>query len=82
VRTLAMETYGPLLISTHLAVDDGAPWDCPSMILQIDNGFGRRVRIRFNDPDALNYVATAIRNLQDDYRRYVRLTDVRLHTAS
>ena len=71
VHSLSLDTtYGALRIRTHFA--SASDWEPPTMILQIDNDQNRPVRIRFADPDALDHLVAAVRQLQQDCRRHCR----------
>jgi len=71
VHTLSLDTtYGALRVRTHFASD--SDWEPPTMILQIDNNQDGPVRIRFTDPDALDHLVAALRQLQQDCRRHCR----------
>jgi hypothetical protein len=73
VHTVSLEAYGALRVSTRFTASDD--WHGPTLALQIDNGVGGSVRIRFTDPDALDHVAAAVRTLQADYRHYRQIVD-------
>ena len=68
MRTIDVDTYSPLLISSTLVVID-QPWSPPRLELVLRTELGEGVRLRFRTTEDLALLAAAVRNLLADHRR-------------